>query len=66
MRKIKVIKKSRKKESAEKKTLTATNNAREMVNNVKDWVTDFKTKKQGETQQAIRSLFPKSPQNAES
>ena len=67
MRKIKVVKKKQKQvetESSEKQPTTV--NARKMVDNVKDWVSDFKAKKQDETQQAIRSLFPKSPQNAES
>ena len=67
MRKIKVIKRKNK-ESRERDTgqKAKGNNPREMVNNVKTWVNDFRVKKQEETQTALESLFGNTPQNMES
>jgi hypothetical protein len=36
--------------------------AREMVQNVTSWVTDFQQRKRLETAQAIKHLFPETPQ----
>ena len=42
--------------------MTAQQTAREMVQNVTSWVTDFQQRKRVETAQAIKHLFPEAPQ----
>lgn len=41
---------------------TAQETAREMVNNVSNWVTEFQQKRRTETSRAFKSLFPEQPQ----
>lgn len=57
--KVKVIKKGQAQVPAAKAApiKTARIAAREMVSNVSDWVTDFKTRKSVETKAAIEILF---------
>ncbi len=40
--------------------------AREMVSNVTDWVSEFKTRRADESRVAFEKLFPKQPQPSES
>lgn len=40
--------------------------AREMVSNVTEWVTEFKSRKSEETKAALEQLFVKTPQTNES
>lgn len=61
--KIKVIKKGTQtvvKKTFEKNSTKET--ARQMVNNVTNWVSDFQQRRREETKQAIENLFTKQPQ----
>lgn len=39
--------------------------AREMVNTVSNWVSEFQQKRRSETTKALKSLFPEPPQPSE-
>lgn len=62
--KIKVIKKGTKVEPTEvvDEKKTSKQSAREMVNTVSNWVTDFQQRRRIETKQAIENLFGKPTQ----
>jgi hypothetical protein len=63
--KIKVIKKGEAKPAVAPKVTeskTKREAAREMVSNVSNWVSDFQSRKRGETKIAIEKLFGQQPQ----
>ena len=68
---IKIIKRnerSRVEEGGVEKATTkksAQEAAREMVNNVSNWVNEFQQKRRAETSKAIKTLFPDPPQPSE-
>ena len=64
---IKVIKKSQRvaRETKAPKTTGARDTAREMVQNVTNWVNELQQKRRVETSKALKSLFPDSPKPTE-
>jgi hypothetical protein len=66
--KVKVVKKSEtQKQPGKQNTVKATRiAAREMVSNVTDWVTEFKSRRSEETKAGFEKLFSNQPRPSES